>query len=342
MKRVIILILAFASIVSGPALARDKSDVIWLSNGDRLTGEIKQLAHGLLRLKTDSLGTVGIEWNDVERIESDYEFQVERTDGTRITGIIDKMSGQQEIVLTNGAQSMAFAHENVVRMTQMENSFWERLQGSLSFGYSYTKASNVAQGNLGFAVTHRTEKRAFSLEGSTIITRDQVDESTQSSDISFSMTRFGKNRWFNTYLLGFESNDEFGLDLRTSIEAARGRFLIQTNTSEFALMGGLAGTAETLEGNVSSQKNVEGLLRADYSRFIFDNPKVDLSVGLSVYPSITDTGRTRAQFDVDLRWELFKDLFWSLGYSNTYDSDPPSGTGSTDDYHIVTSIGWSF
>ena len=107
-------------------------------------------------------------------------------------------------------------------------------------------------------------------------------------------------------------------------------------------MGGLVGTAETLEGDVSAEKNIEGLLRVDYSRYIFDNPKFDLSVILSAYPSITDAGRTRAQFDVDLRWELFKDLFWNVTYFNKFDSDPPSGTESTDDYGIVTSIGWTF
>ena len=117
---------------------------------------------------------------------------------------------------------------NVVRIAQIEDNFWDRLLGSLSFGYSFTKASNVAQGNLGFRAIHRTEKRSFSLEGSTIITSDQENEGTQRSDLGFTMTRFRPNRWFNTYLIGFESNDELGLDLRSSIGAGFGRYSIQT------------------------------------------------------------------------------------------------------------------
>jgi len=84
------------------------------------------------------------------------------------------------------------------------------------------------------------------------------------------------------------------------------------------------------------------MLGIDYSRYVFDDPTVDLSTALSVYPSITDSGRTRAQFDVKLRWEMIKDLYWDLSYYNTYDSDPPSGSLSTNDYGVVTSIGWSF
>jgi hypothetical protein len=342
MKRIIILTLTLASIAGSPAFARDKTDVIWLTNGDRVTGEIKQLEHGMLRLSTDSMGKVHIEWDDIVRIESDYEFQFERSDGRRITGTIDKTPDQREITLTNEEQTITFAHEKVVRISQSEDSFWDRLQGTMTFGYAFTKASNVAQGNLGFRATHRTEIRSFSLDGSTITTSDQVNESTQSSDLSLNMTRFRKNRWFSQYLLNFESNDEFGLNLRSSIGTGLGRFLIQSNTSELALAGGLLGTSETLEGDVSSQENVEGLLSLNYSRYIFHDPTIDLSVELSVFPSITESGRTRAQFDINLRWELIADLFWDMSYYNTFDSDPPSGIETTNDYGVVTSLGWSF
>ena len=57
-----------ALILSTDATARSKSDVIHLVNGDRITGEIIELKFGELTLKTDSLGTVEIEWPDVARI----------------------------------------------------------------------------------------------------------------------------------------------------------------------------------------------------------------------------------------------------------------------------------
>jgi hypothetical protein len=162
------------------------------------------------------------------------------------------------------------------------------------------------------------------------------------------MTRFRANRWFSTYLIGLESNDELGLELRSSIGAGVGRYLVQTNTSEIALVGGLLGTAESLAvdpaspTSSTSDENIEGLLRLEYSRYVYDHPAIDLSAQLSVFPSITESGRTRAQFDLGLRWEIINDLFWDLSYYNTYDSDPPSSSQSTNDYGVVTSIGYSF
>jgi len=342
MKRILILVLAVTSAMGSPALARDKTDVIQLTNGDRVTGEIKQLEHGILRLGTESMGEVQIEWDDIVRIKSDFGFQFERSDGQRITGTIVETPDQQEITLRSDDLSVAFAHDELIRISQIDNSFWKRLQGSMTFGYSFTKASDVAQGNFGYRATHRTEKRSFALDGSTIVTSDQDNESTQRTNLSFSMTRFRKNRWFNTYLSGLESNDELGLNLRTSIGLGLGRYLQQTNSSEFGLIAGVIGTSETLEGDVSSQENIEGLLALDYSRYIYDDPMLDLSSRLSIFPSITESGRMRAQFDINLRWEMFADLFWDLSYYNTYDSNPASGSESTNDYGVVTSIGWSF
>jgi hypothetical protein len=342
MNKILILLLVVASFIGSPALARDKTDVILVSNGDRLTGEIKQLEHGILRLGTNYMGEVQIEWDDIVRIESDFGFQFERSDGKRITGTIVDTPDQDEITIRSNDGSVGFAHNDLIRISQIEDDFWERLQGSVTFGYSSTKASDVAQGNLGFRATHRTEKRAFTLDGSTLLTSDQDNQSTQRTDLSFSMTRFGKNRWFNSYLSGLESNDELGLNLRTSIGVGLGRYLLQTNITEFGVMVGVIGTSESLEGAESSEENLEGLLRLDYSRYIYDDPQLDLSSRLTVYPSITESGRLRAQLDVNLRWEMFADLFCDLSYYNTYDSKPVSGSDSTDDYGVVTSIGWYF
>jgi hypothetical protein len=239
-------------------------------------------------------------------------------------------------------QNVTFEAANVVRISQIEDTFFDRLKGSLSMGYSFTKASDVAQGNFSFSATHRTEIRSFTLQGSTISTSTAQGVPSRRANASFGMTRFRRDRWYNTYQLGFEQNDELGLDLRTSLEAALGRYLVQTNTSELGALAGLVGTNELLQGDVQSQQNLEGLLGVEYSRYIYNDPKLDLTASLYAYPSITESNRVRAQFDVALKWEIYKDLFWNLSYYNTYDSNPASGSETTDDYGVVTSVGWSF
>ena len=44
-----------------------KTDVVILVNGNAITGEIESLEFGSLKYSTDSMGSVFIDWDDVER-----------------------------------------------------------------------------------------------------------------------------------------------------------------------------------------------------------------------------------------------------------------------------------
>lgn len=109
MNQSFIPILVIYSICSSTAYTRNKTDVVILRNGDHITGEIKQLEHGILRLGTDSFCEVQIEWDDIVRIQSDFDFQFERSDGKRITGTIEDTPDQQEITIRRDEKSVAFA-----------------------------------------------------------------------------------------------------------------------------------------------------------------------------------------------------------------------------------------
>jgi len=343
MKQILFLTLTLMSFAIQPVLARDKTDIIELVNGDRITGEIKQLEHGILRLGTDSMGEVRIEWSDVVSVSSRYQFQFERASGRRVVAHIQETDDAQNLMLTNAYETIKFPREKIVRIAPIEDSFWDRVTGSAKFGYSFTKASDIAQLNFSARASHRTAFRAFSIDTSAIRTTDKESGDTQRSDLRLAMTRFRSDRWFNSYLIGFESNDELSLDLRTSLGADIGRYLIQTNKSELSLVAGLIGTTEALQGENAKEQNIEGLLGMEFSRYIFNDPTVDISLKLTVFPSITDSGRTRAQFDANIRRELFSDLYWDLSFYETYDSKPPSTETTTkNDYGIVTSLGWSF
>src|SRR5215210_738140 len=63
-----------------------KTDSVWIRNGDRITGEVKSLARALLEYSTDDLGTVYIEWEKVERISSPTNFEVYLKSGAKFYG----------------------------------------------------------------------------------------------------------------------------------------------------------------------------------------------------------------------------------------------------------------
>lgn len=333
-----LIILLFAP----PSLARDKTDLVVLVNGNQLNGEIKNLEHGLLALSTDSMGTVRIEWDDITIAESRYYFELELFDGTRYYGSIKGGTEPGQVLLVRGVDSKPLPLNEIVRVTPIENSFLERLNGSLSLGLNVTKSDDVSdQFNIAASATHRTRERAWNAKISAIATESD-DTVSQRADLSVSMTRFRPNRWFTNYFAGFESSDELGLDLRSSIGFGMGRYLIQTNTVELELLAGLSGSQELLEGESDSVESIEGILEIGFSKYLYDHPNVDIDLSLKAFPSLTEKGRVRGQFDARIRRELIEDLFLDLTIYASYDNQPQSMEGETTDHGVVTSLGWSF
>ena len=74
----------------------------------------------------------------------------------------------------------------------------------------------------------------------------------------------------------------------------------------------------------------------------FDSPELDLSSGIAIYPSMTTGGRYRIQANGQAKIEIVKNLYWSLSFYESFDSDPPSADARRNDFGITTSLGWSF
>jgi hypothetical protein len=81
-------------------------------------------------------------------------------------------------------------------------------------------------------------------------------------------------------------------------------------------------------------------LRWDWFRL--DVPELDLTTSLQILPNLTDSGECRSEFEIELKWEIIEDLFWSLSFTNSYDSKVDELDGEKSDYSIITSLGWDF
>ena len=65
------IVLSAILLAAWPLTAREKTDVLVMKNGDRLTCEIKSLSADVLYISLDyALGTVSINWFEVDHLES--------------------------------------------------------------------------------------------------------------------------------------------------------------------------------------------------------------------------------------------------------------------------------
>ena len=70
-------------------------------------------------------------------------------------------------------------------------------------------------------------------------------------------------------------------------------------------------------------KNFEGTVTFRSSYYTYDGSKTNFSMGFDYFPSLSNWGRQRLQFDVSLSQDVWKDLSFSIDVFDTFDSDPP-------------------
>jgi hypothetical protein len=86
--------LYLAILAALPLSAREKTDVIVMKNGDKITCEIKSLRSNTLYVSVDYiLNTQSVDWSKVDHIYSKQLFIVTMQDGTVYTGVLHSPEG---------------------------------------------------------------------------------------------------------------------------------------------------------------------------------------------------------------------------------------------------------
>ena len=337
-----VVCLALLAGLTQPAEARDKTDVITLHNGDHVTGEIIRLQYGQLQLSTDDMGTIYIEWEAIAGIDSNYYFDVEEIGGSRYSGVLGSTPEGNKVTVSAPAGTGMIEHQRVTRIAKLESGFWSRIDGAFSAGYSFSKSSDVTVLSGGFDATYRAEDVAASLNIDVNSTTSPDKGTLDRDKIAFSYQWLLENRNYWGGIASLERNEELGIDSRLQLGGGFGRYVRQTPYSELTAFAGATLTKEWVTGAENSQDSAEGVLAASWRIFRLNSPKTTLTSQLTLYPSITESGRYRGTADVSLRKEIIKDFFLELSFYYDYDNQPPGEATEKDDYNITTSLGYTF
>jgi hypothetical protein len=323
-----------------PALAA-KTDVVVLRNGDTLTGEVTELDRGRLTFKTDDIGTLEIEWDKVKSVTAAATFEVDDLDGGKHFGALrpGPKDGELSVVFPGGERTLDLLR--VVRIQRLGATLWKRLDGSVDAGVSYTSSSELLKIDLAARVVLTRPGHQFTIDGTSTITRQPEADETRRNDLTFSYGRRFPDRWVGFAQSQLQQNRELGFDLRGSISAGGGRYLVQGRRHDaLAAIGLRVNREKPLEGETTT--NTEAALVLTYDRFSYDFPKVDVYVSLAGFASLSDWGRTRLELDARLKRELLKDFTVSLRVYESYDSRPPTEGSARNDYGFTFGLGWTF
>jgi hypothetical protein len=319
-----------------------KTDTIFLDNGDRIIGEVKSLEYGLLTHKTNSAGTLQVEWEDITFVLSNKTFEVEMKDGTTYYGQLVEPDEAKRLLIQSENFSFSVDMIEVVKLHQIKNRFWARIDGSVSLGINYTKSSTLGQLDFSSNITYRYKKNytMFSYDG-TFTNQENPNTKTRRQDLSITPYWLLQKRWFAGVHTGLQQNSELGLDMRIMLGGGIGESIIQTNRNNMNLLGGLVANREFNKNQEGGTNNLEAYVNFYYTLFKYNTPKTNLTIQITVYPGLTDWGRVRADFNVNATQEIITDFTIGLSFYDNFDNRPAEGS-SKNDWGITTSVGYTF
>ncbi len=323
-----------------PAAARDKTDVLVLRNGDRITGEIKGMARGKLELATDDAGRISVEWAKIQRVTSAHQYEVELSSGERLYGILDSPATGQ---LAVGGLPMpdVVPIPDVVQLIPMDDAFFERVRALFDLGFTFAKSKYSTTISTSGEFGYRSEELGAKLVFDGYFQNDNKSVAVSRGSIGLQGDWYFANRWRALLAALAEHNDELQLRVRISIAPGVASSVVRNGWTEIWLTAGVAGSRESYMNNVNNYA-IDMLLAASWDAWRYDTPKLDLNVSAALLPGLSDFGRLRGSVTAKVKYEIFKDFNVGLSFNDTFDTRPPDTSAPNNDFITSLTIGWSY
>ena len=336
--RMLVLVVASLSFASS-VHAADKTDIVELVNGDRITCEIKKLERGKLTVKTDGIGTIAIEWDDIQRLTSAARFDIERRSGEHAYGTLVP-ADPRTVDVIDGQLVERLALDDIVRLGRVGRTFWGRLDGSIAAGFSFTEANEQTQWTFDTSVYYRSRLWLSEVTGDSLLTASEDGDRQTRNSLALQSQRYLGPRWSALMFLQFQQNEELSLNLRSLVGGGIARSMAQSNHNVAWLAAGAASNTESYAGE-GDQTVAEAVIGGSYAWFTFDGRSTNFTTTAYTYYALDGSSRVRLELNTSFKSDIVGDLYWSVNGFESFNSRPPAGQKESD-FGISATLGWTF
>jgi putative salt-induced outer membrane protein YdiY len=217
------------------------SDVVFLKNGDRLTGTVKTTTDGKLILETSYSGEIGIQLADIQRITTDKPVTVQLDDESRLTGILSSPDGAEMRIAADVDQEplpVAMAHIAAIGIPEIPGV---KIKGSSNVGL------DMNRGNTDQDTYHVDAESIFrwvndrvTLDGSGDLEKSNGKKTKQQATLGGKYDHFLSKQWYLYSGLAFEHDKFADLTLRTTVSAGSGYQIYETDRTNLSIEAGPA------------------------------------------------------------------------------------------------------
>ena len=344
-----ILLCCFLYVFAFPLSAREKSDVLVMRNGDRLTCEIKSLDSDTLAVGLDyATGTISIDWGKVDHVESKQFFLVKTQDGLVFTGTLSTppTPGARPTkieIVEQSTSKVTLDRAHVIHMEETDLSFWRRFNGQIGLNSIYSKGNQSVQYSLNADAEYPRERWSAAASYSSSFSSNTGVPSVTRNESQLSAIRLARwNNWYYVGITDFLQSSEQGIQLQSTFGGGMGRYLKNTNRTMISIAAGVAWQNIAYQQQVlpaTNQRVTSAIIAGKINLFRFD--KTNLNINANVLPALSDPGRIHTNVNVAYYIKLWSKFTWNFTFYGNWDNQPPPGFSSSD-YGTSSGITYKF
>lgn len=339
MKKCLLIVISLLSTI----FVYSQNDSLILKNGNVIVGELKTMDRGVVTFETEySDSDFNIEWDGIMKVFTSSYYMLTLSDGTRLNGKIESSGDKKVKLILDNGDTREVNIDELVFLKSVDKGFWDQVYASVDIGLDLTRANHLTtfstRSNFGFLA----KRWSLDFNFNTLNSKQDSVEAIHRTDGGISYNFYLPSDWYIPVSLTYLSNTEQRLDARWNGLFGIGKFVVHTNRAYWGFTAGMSINSESyspLNEPKTNSQSWEGYFGTEIN--LFDIGDMSLSTAARAYPSFTESGRWRADFNFDTKYDLPLDFYIKIGFSLNYDNQPVPGASDLD-YVLHTGFGWEW
>ncbi len=335
----------------GASATTPNLDVVTLTDGSIIYGEVVEMSGGILQIKNALAGDIiKVKWAEVSKLAVSHPIPFHLKEGTILNGTVEEGEpGTMKVKVGPNGDTMtvpinAVTHVNPIVQSPVIYS------GSLNAGYSQS-AGNSHLRNVSILgdFIARSEQLRLTLLGRYVNGDNngslQVRNARGTIKLDFFITK--RLFWFAS---AYVENDYFqNLKLRTAISSGPGyQFLergdltgILKDMTFYAEAGPTYFNEDYRDNSITGDRaSFRARVAMKWDWPLFDG-RVTLYHYNEIFPSVQNASDFFFTMDNGIRMKILAGLASGFQVTTRYNNRPPAGTGDTDNLYLLT-LGYAF
>ena len=311
--------------------------VLVLKNGDRITGEIKQIWDSEVSIEPSYADEFSVDSDVIAYIESDEEFEIELADGTEIFARLDGADADGNQKFDAGGEKIVAPLVDLYQLHEIADPVeWDSyIDWSSSINSGNTESLNTRlRGDTTLVLgDHRH------IGELTFVREEQDSESTKEQDLlRYNYNWLFGDPWFFSEIVSLERDPIRELDHRVILSGGIGRDLWNTPRLLLNMQLGAGLITEKIDDSNEESSVLVWALR--YRQDIFDED-LEIFHNNSITHYLDGRENTIYKTSTGLKYEITDLLYANVSLDFDYETEPVA-TATGEDLALVFGLGLEF